>query len=212
MENKHSQLLAAAAKRHLAPLGLKRQGRSRTWLDDQKWFVTVVEFQLSGYSKGSFLNVGAHFLWSWNGHLSFDLGYRMEKFVSFDSEEQFSPEADRLAAHAATEVQRLQTLLIDVSCVAAALPEQSERACWPTYHRAVSLGLSGNVNEAMQAFSQLIEAPHPYPWIAERAARCLALRDLLATPQSFREAISDLIRDHRNALRLPIVTETLPLT
>src|SRR6202000_1719294 len=38
------------------PLGLERRGRSRTWIDDQRWYAIVVEFQPSGFSKGSYLN------------------------------------------------------------------------------------------------------------------------------------------------------------
>jgi len=54
----HSKIIADAAKRNLAPIGLTRKGRSRVWLDDRGWYVTVVEFQPSGFSKGSYLNVG----------------------------------------------------------------------------------------------------------------------------------------------------------
>jgi len=84
-------------------------GRSRKRLDDQRWYATVIEFQPSGFGKGSYLNVGAHFLWRTTGHLSFDLGYRVNGFIRFESAAQFAPEAD---AAAATEVARLRALLI----------------------------------------------------------------------------------------------------
>src|SRR5256885_11111558 len=56
----HSKLITAAAREILRPLGLFQKGRSRVWLDDQGWWLGVVEFQPSDWSKGSYLNVGAN--------------------------------------------------------------------------------------------------------------------------------------------------------
>jgi hypothetical protein len=53
------------------------------------------------------LNVGAHFLWSSGDSLSFDLGYRVEHCVDYESEDQFAPQAERLAKRAAQEVLAL---------------------------------------------------------------------------------------------------------
>jgi hypothetical protein len=197
----HSKLLDLAAKHHLAPLGLKRKGQSRTWLGDQHWYVVVVEFQPSGFAKGSFLNVGAHFLWQNSGHLSFDLGSRVEEFVQFQSEEQFAPEADRLAAVAATEVGRLRALLPGIQGVTSAIPVDSSD--WPAYHRAIALGLCGGMLEASQIFAGIAESAGPVPWEVERAALCLDLQRLLEKPTGFRAAISELVKQQRQALRLP---------
>ena len=59
----HNREIATAAKSVLAPLGCIRKGRSRVWLDDQGWWVGKIEFQPSSCSKGSYLNVGASYLW-----------------------------------------------------------------------------------------------------------------------------------------------------
>lgn len=50
----HTRLPTATAREYLRPLGLVQKGRSRTWLDDHGWFVTGVEFQPSGWSKGTY--------------------------------------------------------------------------------------------------------------------------------------------------------------
>jgi hypothetical protein len=60
----HNRDIAMAARSVLRPIGCVQKGRSRTWLDDRGWWVGVIEFQPSGWSKGSYLNVGACFLWS----------------------------------------------------------------------------------------------------------------------------------------------------
>jgi hypothetical protein len=211
MEHPHTKLLAEIAKCHLAPLGVIRKGRSRTWLDDQRWFVTVVEFQPSGFSKGSYLNVGAHFLWCAKGHISFDLGYRLEDFVPFESCEQFSPQVERLSARAAAEVGRLRALLTDVRTVAVALPEETNGADWASYHRAIALGLCGNTERASDLFSMLIEPPHSYPWVAERASQCQVLLDLLQSPSEFRKAVTQLVHEQRRALRLGAIDDPFHL-
>jgi hypothetical protein len=142
MKEPHSKLIELAARRHLTPMGIQRRGRSRIWIDDRRWYVIVVEFQPSSFSKGSYLNVGAHFLWRASGQPSFDLGYRLHGFVAFESESQFAPEADRLAAAAAIEVERLRTQLVGVQAVTTLIP--SEAGGWPPYHRAIAFGLSGS--------------------------------------------------------------------
>src|SRR5215469_1402855 len=100
----HTQLLTLAAKRVLRPFGLIQKGRSHTWLADQGWWLAVIEFQPSGWSRGSYLNVGCMWLWNVKGHLSFDMGYRVNEFHPFESEQQFGPVAQRLVEQARDEV------------------------------------------------------------------------------------------------------------
>ena len=45
VELPHSKLITSAARDVLRPLGLRRRGRSRVWLDDRGWWLGVVEFQ-----------------------------------------------------------------------------------------------------------------------------------------------------------------------
>jgi hypothetical protein len=204
-EHPHSKQLAAAARRHLAPIGLTRKGRSRTWLDDQKWFVTVVEFQPSGFSKGSYLNVGAHFLWSANGHLSFDLGYRIEGFFAFQSEEQFEPVAEKLASLAAIEVQRLRSVLIDPTNIASAIPEGP----YAPYHRGLSQGLSGDLQNAMRNLQANLDHCRLFPSASDRVLRCERLISSLSDPVTFRNTVINQIRHQREAVGLATVDEVL---
>jgi hypothetical protein len=207
VKDPHAQLIDLAVSRHLMPLGLERRGRSRTWIDDQRWYAIVVEFQPSGFSKGSYLNVGAHFLWQTSGHLSFDLGYRVDSFVAFESESQFAPEADRLASAVAVEVERLRALLAGVHAAAESIPSEAEG--WPAYNRAIALGLSENLPAASEIFARLGNPSDPHPWETELAARSLELQRLLETPTEFRAAVTRMIVQQRRALRLPEIAEPL---
>lgn len=53
-----NSILNTGAREILRPMGRVRKGRSRTWWDDHGWWLINVEFQPSGFSKGSYLNVG----------------------------------------------------------------------------------------------------------------------------------------------------------
>lgn len=62
-EQDHNKIIKQAAEEVLKPLGVFQRGQSRLWIDDNGWFLTLVEFQPSGFSKGSHLNVALNFLW-----------------------------------------------------------------------------------------------------------------------------------------------------
>ena len=202
----HSKLLTQAARVHLRPLGCVQKGRSRTWLDDRSWFVTVVEFQPSGWSKGAHLNVGAHFLWSWSGHLSFDLGYRIEDFVRYVSDAQFAPQADRLASRAAAAVLSLRAELRTPSAVAGLIHPRSGVTSWEEFHQAVSQGLGDQVSAAQGMFRRMAQPFAGDPaWLVDLRRRSREFAELVVEPLAFRAEVDRLIATQRAALDLPAV-------
>ena len=205
----HSKIIADAAKCNLAPLGLTRKGRSRVWLDDRGWYVTVVEFQPSGFSKGSYLNVGAHFLWCWSGGTSFDLGYRVNGFVTFAGNENFAAEIEQLACAAVKEVERLRSVLVSPSVVAKVVPSNPNASSWACFHQAVSLALSGETCESSKLFTGLAKPALEYyateshrAYEIDRASRCEALAGKLSDRTAFRGAVIELIAAQRQSLHL----------
>jgi hypothetical protein len=100
-QGEHDKLIAAAAKEMLAPLGYRRKGRSRLWLADRGYWLSIVEFQPSGWSKGSYLNVAAHWLWSPGSDLSFNYLEQISPHIEFVDGAQFEPLARELARQAA---------------------------------------------------------------------------------------------------------------
>jgi hypothetical protein len=106
----HTRLLHAAAGEVLSPLGIVQKGRSRTWIDDRGWWLGVIEFQPSSWSRGSHLNVGVNWLWNERDDLAFDVGARVGlplvgEYVEYENDAQFAPLA-RLLATAAAERAR----------------------------------------------------------------------------------------------------------
>lgn len=109
-EQPHSRIIAVAAKTALAPLGLQRKGRSRTWIDDHGWWIINVEFQPSGRSLGSYLNVGEQHLFSTDNYLVFENVRRVPGFTAFTGDEtQFARDMQTLAAMAAEAVTERRT-------------------------------------------------------------------------------------------------------
>lgn len=89
----HNQIIRQMCKEELLPLGVFRKGRSRIYLDDNVIYFTVIEFQPSGFSVGTFLNVGMHPLWTTPrpDYLTFitEKGSRVCRFLPFETEVQF---------------------------------------------------------------------------------------------------------------------------
>lgn len=133
----HSKLITQAACETLRPLGIVQKGRSRTWLDDQGWWIGVVEFQPSSWRRGSYLNVGINWLWNAKDFLSFDFGSRVDDagFVSYESDEQFALFARPLARAAADRAVLYRTVFSTIAAVAKHARRSDRRlesTLWPT--------------------------------------------------------------------------------
>ena len=194
----HSKLLTAAARSALRPLGLVQKGRSRTWLDDQGWWLGVVEFQPSSYSRGSYLNVGVNWLWNPKDYLSFNYGHRVHfddgsQYVEYESDEQFAPLAEKLATAAAEKVLHYRQLFPTVAASAAVL-SLGERA-W--IHAAIALGLNRDSQEARVMFARHIEQ-RP----GGDSDRARSLNGLLDDSESFGNQIREDVIEGRRLLGL----------
>ncbi|TYC79096.1 DUF4304 domain-containing protein [Novosphingobium sp. BW1] len=208
MAGPHDKIIAHAARSELAPLGFQRKGQSRTWTADHSWWVTVVEFQPSSWSKGSYLNVAAHWLWSGLDHISFDFGGRLEEHVEFASEMQFTEEATRLAQGAKQEALRLSNLFVSPSATAEILLSEVRKTnshAWMAYHAGVMAGVAGLSADANEMFVRVSSGfAQPDSALAQAAKHMAAL---VEEPERFRDEANSLIAMHRASLRLP----TLPI-
>lgn len=203
MARVHDKIIADAAKCELVPLGFQRKGRSRTWIADHGWWVTVVEFQPSAWSKGSYLNVSAHWLWSSNDYLSFDFGGRLVEHVEYLSNIQFKQECTILAQHAAHEALRLSKLFISPSAAAQIFLAEERKIStggWMAYHAGVAAGVAGLSGDANDMFGRVADGfAEPTSALAQ-AARHLA--SLVNKLERFRDEIAMLIEAHRAVLGL----------
>lgn len=206
MPGSHDKIIATAAKRALQPLGFVRKGRSRTWLADHGWWLTVVEFQPSGWSKGSYLNVGAHWLWSESGHLSFDFDYRVGAFEPYETDAQFTQAAETLADQAAQRARKLAQKFPDVCAAAAVLEGElaglgpAQQGSWPGLHAGIAAGLAGRAGDAVRLLGAITgQRVKPQAGL---------LMEQAGDSAGFRRAIEVSIARQREALRLPALTDS----
>ena len=207
MPGPHDKIIADAAKRTLGPLNFRRKGRSRTWFADHDWWLAVVEFQPSAWSKGSYLNVAAHWLWSEIGSLSFDFGGRVQAHVEYQSNAQFSPAASRLAEKAAEEAQRLTAMFTSLEATADILiaEQTAERehtgGGWMAYNAGVVAGLVARADAATEMFERVLGGSAP----AGSALKVAAARMARLVPDAarFKKDVALTIARQREALKLP---------
>lgn len=219
-----TRLITDAARAVLRPLGMRQRGRSRIWIDDRAWWLIVAEFQPSGYQEGSYLNVGAMWLWYERNGLSFDEGHRLwwqddgtffttpplgavgaHQFVRLVNGDQFAHDAAFLADLAAMRVRELRTQFATPTAIAHHLstaPIAPQARGWPEYHAGVAAGLAGNTEAAKQWFTQLLARPLSFDWEVERADRARRLHALIDDHEAFVQQITDSVEDCRRSLKL----------
>jgi hypothetical protein len=219
-EREHDRIIAAAARDVLGPLGFRRKGRSRLWFADFGWWLILVEFQPSGWSRGAYLNIAAKWLWSPSGSWSFDFAFhpaaRVGSFIEFQSEEQFRTASRDQAAAAAGEARRLLEALPNISAAAELLMQRASDHGdgWNAYHAGVAAYLVGRTTDAQRFFSQLSKPrPDDHPsaeWLSELRETAGRFAALTGEGERLREVLSEFVKQSRMSLRLPETNEQLP--
>ena len=211
MPGPHDKIIADAAKSALGPLNFRRKGRSRTWLADHGWWLAVVEFQPSAWSKGSYLNVAAHWLWSELGFVSFDFGGRVQEHVEYQSDAQFAPAASRLAEQAANEAQRLTQMFTspeataDILLTEERIGREHGAGGWMAYNAGVIAALVGRTDAATEMFDRVLRGPAPPDSVLHATAKRMA--HLTSDAAHFRREMASLVARQREALKLPALGE-----
>jgi hypothetical protein len=200
-QNEHGRLIAAAAKAALGPIGCFRRGQSRVWLSDEGYWAIMVEFQPSGFSKGSYLNVGASWLWSttWKSGLAFDVGDRVAGvgFVPFENAEQFRPLITEMAKRSAQEVQAIRQKFSSIDAISLYLGGRSGSTHWDFFHAAVASGLNGDTDSARSYLQQLDATASSFDWQRELHSEAAQLAAVLEDHERFVEIVRQKIRQRR---------------
>lgn len=158
----HNKIINNAAKKILSPYGIFRKGSSRIWLDDNDYFLTVIEFQPSGYDKGSYLNVGLTFLWEatevLNDVLVFELGGRVfvngRQFVSYKDDETFSEAMESFASEALKEAEKYRKFR-DLEYAKRTLA--IEPKFWSVYNLAMLCFFKGDFADGKKYFNEYLD-------------------------------------------------------
>lgn len=208
MQRPHDKIIADAAKAALRPLGFLRKGQSRLWFLDHSWWLAVVEFQPSSWSKGSYLNVAAHWLWTDIGTISLDFGGRLEGFEEYASAEQFAVSVVCLADRAADEARRLAAMFSSIADTAEILLEDARTQArqapahpgWMAYNAGVAAALARRNDEAAEMFGRALSSAGGQTSLLHQKAELMA--SLTTDAAKLRQDVAATIARQRKTLRL----------
>jgi hypothetical protein len=213
-ENEHGRIIAAQAKAALTPLGFQRIGRSRVWLADHGYWLGAVEFQPSGFSKGSYCNVAVHWLWGLTPDLTFDYGFhRVGSFAELNDTGAFSENVAGMARAAAQSAERHRALFISLPATAALLVKdehtQADPSGWGAFHAGVVCGLIRDEETARRMFDRVHSSDdRDIDWVNERWLEVERLMAVLGDHLVFRAEVQALLDAQR--VRFKLVPCILP--
>lgn len=202
----HNALLRRVVGERLAGLGLKQRGRSRTWLDDHGWWLIVVEFQPSGWAKGTYCNVGTQHLWLAQDHLAFGDHERVVgpsgEFVAYDPQkrEQFESDVVSLANSVARVVEDRRTNHGSSEVDALRRLARQSGQIYGDFDAGAAAGLLGWRQDAADAFGRVLSAEEHASWMAGIKEQAQSLAALLDSPQELAAELTRRVASTRRAI------------
>lgn len=194
----------------MSPLGIIQKGGSRNWIDDHSWWMILIGFQPSRWSRGTYLNVGAHWLWHENDN-SLDYGNRVNSFVEFVNEDQFEAEFRKLIEQAVKKVNYYRSKFRSIHDVANVLLKEPNLGGWNLFHAGIACGLDKRGKQARKLFSALLKEESilhsengsiELAWHRKLKERTAYLLELLDKPELFKKEIDATIYSARRSLHL----------
>jgi hypothetical protein len=210
-ESEYKRILMRHAKKHLAPLGCFRHGPN-LWILDKSYWLALIEFQPNKWGKSSFLNAGAHWLWSHQGHFSYNYSRRgtarvNNDYVPFESPQQYDGVAENMAQRAAVEVEALCEDCGTMRQIADGYIQRSPVSDWGAYHGGITAALSGRVEAAKTFFLRVpIGLNVQIEWQRKLTEEARELLALLETPEAFVAVMRERVEAARTSLKLPAQT------
>ena len=162
----HEKIINQVTKNVLATQGLFRKGSSRIWLEDNDYFFIQIEFQASGYSKGTYLNAGVGFLWEYtdnmNTLLAFNYGYRIKpkgkQFIEYTgNDELFLEEVESFANEALNKVIEYRKFKDLEYAKKILIKETTKNEFWNYYNLAMLCFLKKDFQEGKTFFHRFLE-------------------------------------------------------
>lgn len=202
-KQQHSKIIDKVARALLAPEGVRQKGRSRVWLDDHGYWLVVIEFQPSSWSRGSYLNVGCMWLFYPQDYIAFHEGYREKSFVEYRDDAQFEESAVSLVIAALDKIRDYRKRFSSLASIQSHLTSTARKDdFWSLYFAGVASGLVGKTTKAASFFTQITNLDCSTDWqkeIKERAERCLIM---LTEKSTFTNQIWSYTNHTRQALKL----------
>ena len=200
----HSKIINKVARGIFKEYGIERKGQSRTWLDDQYWFTTIIEFQPFSNRQGTCLNVGINFHWYEQDYFSFDIGNRESDFIDFKNEKQFQSEIESLVKKALKQTLELRNKMVDLKNAEKNIlsHEFASDNLWGNYHRAIICGLNKEPKKSEEYFNRILKNEFEYDWELHLKQRVENLKTELNNISEFKKRVDEIIEKTRNEKKL----------
>jgi len=207
MENiDHNKIIKKVASKTFKQYGIKQKGQSRLFIDDNDWFIIIIEFQPSKFGNGTYLNIGINFNWNIQDYYSFDIGNREKEFVEYINEEQFTEEINKLCKYSIEKIRDYKNKFKDINNAEKIILRHNFTSdeLWGNYHRGIISGLVGNKNNLIKYFNKLLEQPeNNIEWITELKKQIKELMDLAnKNITDFTQKIQMIIMETRKLKKL----------
>jgi len=200
MEENHNTILKQTVRAVLKPEGLFQRGSSRTWIDDNGWFFTVVEFQSDWCAKGSYLNIGPWYLWNKGVSLNPGNGDREPGWAGYKGDgTAFAQEIDAMAQLALKRIMEYRTLSSPKAFLEAAAQLPRRFIPWDWWNRFMAAALDRNIPLCRKTYEEfLLNAPKwAFSMINEIQLEMEQILPLLNSPEDLHSNIVERIAAQR---------------
>ncbi|MCL1992794.1 MAG: hypothetical protein FWG66_07590 [Spirochaetes bacterium] len=207
MENAdHNKIIKAIATKLFKPHGIKRKGQSRLFIDDNGWFIIIIEFQPHNYNRGAFLNIGINFNWYLNDYFSFDIGGREKDFIEYKNTDQFTAEIKKICEYSIEKINGYRSQFKNIKDAEKIIlkTQYTSDDFWGNYHRGIISGLVGNMDNLKKYFEKILNEPDDnIGWRIELKKNIKELKALAEKDSSnFNEKIKGIIKEARKRKNL----------
>lgn len=211
----HNKIIRSIAGAKLRPMGIQQKGRSRFWYDDRRWHAISIEFQPSGFEKGSYLNVAISWVWYPKDHWSFDLPHLPRPWVGFQNEEQFEQDFAALVNVSIKSISELRdsyrTLHNAYKNALQAHMDLARRGGPPDVNLGLLAALNGEFEQAENLLGFVAKEEAKFEADTKRKAFCERAISRLGSVEDMRSWIEENIAKGRGLLGLPqLELPTLP--
>ncbi len=191
----HNKLIAAKAKESLKPLKFKRVGKSRLWIKDNGWWVVIVEFQPSSWSKGTYVNVNVSNLLYEREGWAFYGGDRIPGFASVENDPDFESKVESMAAQAASYASELDERYSSLESFVRIHSDKPEdrKSVWDYFFAGVLCSLMGDIGQTRRNFTAILEKDQEQLFQQGVQLKAAELMFLLDHPEECQRSIMGIV-------------------
>lgn len=203
MQVAEEKVVRAAARKVFSPLKLLHRSESLVWMDDNGFFLTLVEFQPGSAPNSVSLNMGVSFLWNQKDYLTFDFGYREKAYIHCPDEVALYKEAAGLARYAKERVLGYRKLRV-LSCARRQMfaPDFRPSGLWGDWDRAMVAILCGDCETGREYLERFFDYTPNEVWEAEWLDRYrFLISACFHDDEKLKALVLELIADRRKKLR-----------